>query len=63
MGVWEIPVSGDIAILAAELEEFSRDAADRIITAAAMMHGATLIAADPKILRWEGELTRHNALE
>jgi PIN domain nuclease of toxin-antitoxin system len=63
LGVREIPVSGDIAILAAELEDFPRDAADRIITATAMMHGATLITADPKILEWQGELARHNARE
>jgi PIN domain nuclease of toxin-antitoxin system len=61
LGVREIPVSGDIAILAAELEDFPRDAADRIITATALMHGATLITADPKILAWQGELSRHNA--
>ena len=33
LGVREIPLSGDIAILATELEDFPRDAADRIIAA------------------------------
>jgi len=56
LGVREIPLSGDIAILATELEDFPRDAADRIIA-------ATLITADPKILAWQGELARHNARE
>ena len=63
LGVREIPLSGDIAILATELEDFPRDAADRIIAATAMMHAATLITADPKILAWQGELARHNARE
>ena len=63
LGVREIPLSGDIAILATELEDFPRDAADRIIAATAMMHAATLITADSKILAWQGELARHNARE
>ena len=61
LGVREIPVSGDIAILAAELEDFPRDAADRIIATTSLMHSATLITADPKILTWQGEISRHNA--
>jgi PIN domain nuclease of toxin-antitoxin system len=61
LGIREIPVSGDITIMAAELEDFPRDAADRIITATALMQGATLITADAKILEWQGELDRHNA--
>ena len=63
LGVREIPLSGDIAILATELEDFPRDAADRIIASTAMMHAATLITADSKILVWQGELARHNARE
>ena len=63
LGVREIPLSGDIAILATELEDFPRDAADRIIAATAMMPAATLITSDPKILAWQGELARHNARE
>ena len=63
LGVREIPLSGDIAILATELEDFPRDAADRIIAATAMMHAVTLITADPEILAWQGELARHNARE
>ncbi|MFP6634640.1 MAG: type II toxin-antitoxin system VapC family toxin [Dehalococcoidia bacterium] len=56
LGVREIPLSGDIAILATELKDSPRDAADRIIA-------ATLITADPKIFAWQGELARHNARE
>ena len=50
MGVREIPVSGDIAILAPEFEDFPHDAADCIIAATTLMQGATLISADLKIL-------------
>ncbi len=61
LGVLEIPVSGDIGVLAAELEGFPADPADRIITATAMAQGATLITADAGILGWNGTLERHDA--
>ena len=60
-GVLEVPMSGDIGILATEFEDFPADAADRIIAATAMGQGATLITADHKILDWKGHLSRHNA--
>ena len=52
LGIEEIPVSGDIGILATELEEFPRDPADRIIAATALVRGATLMTADASILAW-----------
>ena len=61
LGVLEVPVSGDIGILAAELEDFPRDPADRIIAATALIQGTTLITADTAILDWEGTLNRHDA--
>ena len=61
LGIAEIPVTGDIGILAAELEAFPPDPADRIIAATAMAHGARLITADVKILGWKGQLSRHDA--
>ena len=61
LGIVEIPVSGDIGILATELEDFPLDPADRIITATAMIHGAELVTADANILGWKGQLTRYNA--
>jgi|AP95_1055475.scaffolds.fasta_scaffold08367_5 PIN domain nuclease of toxin-antitoxin system len=61
LGIQEIPVSGEIGILAAELENFPRDPADRIITATALTRGATLITADAKILAWQGQLARFDA--
>ena len=61
MGIAEIPVSGDIGILATELEDFPTDPADRIIAATALLQGATLITADEGILRWTGQIIRHDA--
>lgn len=61
LGISEIPVSGDIGILATELEDFPPDPADRIIAATAMVQGARLITADASILGWKGQLGRHDA--
>ena len=61
LGIEEIPVSGDIGILATELEAFPADPADRIIAATALVQGATLITADSSILGWAGTLNRHDA--
>ena len=63
LGIAEIPVSGDIGILATELEDFPLDPADRIIAATALVHGARLITADASILGWKGQLSRHDAHE
>lgn len=62
LGIDEIPVSGDIGILAATLpEDFPHDPADRIIAATASIHGATLLTADDRLLDWSGRLARHDA--
>ena len=61
LGIEEFPVSGDIGILATELEGMPADSADRIIIATALTRGATLITADANILEWNGKLARHNA--
>ena len=61
LGIAEIPVSGDIGIAAAELEDFHADPADRIIAATAMHRAATLITADARILDWPGQVNRHDA--
>ncbi|MBI4305983.1 MAG: type II toxin-antitoxin system VapC family toxin [Chloroflexi bacterium] len=60
-GIGEVPVSGDIGILATELEAFPSDPADRIVAATATSREATLITADEDILAWEGSLTRKDA--
>ena len=61
MGIAEIPASGDIGILATHLEGFPTDPADRIIAATALLQGATLITADEGILKWQGQIIRHDA--
>ncbi len=60
-GLDEIPVSGDIAILATQLEDFHSDPADRIITATAIVTGHILLTANERILTWKGVLSRQDA--
>jgi len=49
-GIRELPVTGEIAILAAELDGLHNDPADRIIAATAIAHEATLVTADARLL-------------
>jgi PIN domain nuclease of toxin-antitoxin system len=60
-GIHELPLTGDVAILAAELENLHGDPADRIIAATAIAHDATLITADANLLRWRHRLKRQDA--
>ena len=60
MGLKEVPVTGDIGILANNLEEFHPDPADRLIVASALKIGATLVTADKRILAWSGQLNCMN---
>ena len=60
-GVVELPLTGDIAMLAVELAGLNADPADRFIAATALAHGATLITADARLLRWQSEVRRQNA--
>ena len=59
-GITEVPLTGDIAILAANLD-LHGDPADRFIVATAIAGDATLITADQRLLRWRGKLKRHDA--
>jgi PIN domain nuclease of toxin-antitoxin system len=61
VGIVELPVTGEIAILAAELEGLRADPADRFIAATAVAHNAALMTADDRLLRWRHGLRRHNA--
>ena len=61
LGVLEIPVNGEIGIAAAAIPDFHPDPADRIITATAILHRATLVTADDRILSWPGSLPRQDA--
>lgn len=61
LGISEVAVSGDVGILATELEEFPPDPADRMIAATSLLRGATLVTADAAILGWKGSLERQDA--
>ena len=57
----ELPLTGDIAILASDLEALHGDPADRFIAATAIAHGATLMTADRTLLKWKNVLPRQDA--
>ena len=61
LGIVEIPLTGEIGILAAELEGLPGDPADRIITATALLRGQTLLTSDRRILDWQGLVAKHDA--
>jgi PIN domain nuclease of toxin-antitoxin system len=60
-GLIEMPITGDVGIMAAALPDFHRDPADRFITATALHYSAQLVTADDRILDWTGTLLRHDA--
>lgn len=61
-GIQEIPLTGDIAVRAMELEDLHGDPSDRFIAATALVHGATLMTADKRLLNWRNrELKRQDA--
>ena len=62
-GLVELPITGDVGITAAKLPNFHADPADRLITATALHHNATLLTADERILKWTGTLPRQNATQ
>jgi PIN domain nuclease of toxin-antitoxin system len=61
-GIKEMPLTGDIALQAAELENLHGDPADRFIAATAIAHRATLMTADRPLLEWRHKtIKRQNA--
>jgi PIN domain nuclease of toxin-antitoxin system len=60
-GIRELPLTGEIAIIAAELENVHGDTADRFIVATALAPDATLITADAILLSWRNKLKRQHA--
>jgi PIN domain nuclease of toxin-antitoxin system len=57
----EKPLSAEIALLAAELDELHGDPIDRIIVATALVEDAVLLTADRSILEWKGKMRRQDA--
>ena len=60
-GIREIPVDGEIGLMAVELHGLTPDPADRMIAASAIINSATMITADDAILSWSGGLKTHDA--
>jgi PIN domain nuclease of toxin-antitoxin system len=62
-GITELPLTGDVAILAGDLEGLHGDPADRFILATAIAFDATLVTADRTLLEWRHKVRRQNAEE
>ncbi|MBX9846825.1 MAG: type II toxin-antitoxin system VapC family toxin [Xanthobacteraceae bacterium] len=60
-GIREVPLTGDIALLAGGLDGLHGDPADRFIVATAICHEATLVTADSRLLRWRHPVKRQDA--
>ena len=56
LGLQEVPLDGEAAIVAGELEGLHGDPSDRIIIATSIHSNATLLTADQSILDWRGSL-------
>ena len=56
-----MPLSAEIALLAAELDELHGEPIDRIIVATALVEDAVLLTADRSILEWNGKMRRQDA--
>jgi PIN domain nuclease of toxin-antitoxin system len=60
-GLIELPITGDVGLLAVELKGLHADPADRFIAATAIVHRATLMTADARLLAWQSAVGRQNA--
>jgi len=61
VGLIELPLTGDIALRAAELDALHGDPADRSIAATAGVHDALSMTADEALLGWRSKVRRQNA--
>lgn len=60
-GIIEYPITGEISIHSAALDDFHADPADRFIVSTTILNSATLLTADGKILNWSGNLNSFDA--
>jgi PIN domain nuclease of toxin-antitoxin system len=60
-GIREVPLTGEIAIIAVQLNSLHSDPADRFIAATAITHDATLMTADETLLGSRSKVKRINA--
>ena len=60
-GLTELALEGAVAIRSLDLDGLSDDPADRFIAATALIHGASLVTADQRILDWRHTLSRQDA--
>ncbi len=60
-GAVELPLDGNVALRALDLAGLHDDPTDRFIVATALVHEATLITADERLLRWQHSLERQDA--
>jgi PIN domain nuclease of toxin-antitoxin system len=61
LGVHEVGLTSEVAMLASELDELHGDPMDRIMIATALVEDAVLLTADQPILNWPGKLRRQDA--
>jgi len=60
-GIREVPLTGDICLLAVTLPGLHADPADRFIAASTIVHDATLMTVDTALLRWRHPIERKDA--
>lgn len=60
-GIRELPLDGRVGLLAADLE-LHRDPADRFVAATATISEATLATADQRLLMWQTNVERLDAM-
>ncbi|MFN3460556.1 MAG: type II toxin-antitoxin system VapC family toxin [Oceanibaculum sp.] len=61
MNIAELPMTGEIGILSVQLADLHGDPADRLIAATCLVHNATLLTADRRLLDWKGGLQMQDA--
>jgi PIN domain nuclease of toxin-antitoxin system len=60
LGLVEVPVDGEIGIIAAGFD-LHGDPADRLIVATTQLKGGLLLTADQAILQWQSDIERFDA--